>query len=113
MKASTLFLLACTAATMVAAHPSSLECGTDATTRLRVGEKIMMASVADAVAPFGATVAVSGAKVTVTANAGVFFAVRAVGAGASLTLSAADTALAATTNCTSQIFYNGTGAAAG
>ena len=112
MKASTLFLLACTA-TMVAAHPSSLECGTDATTRLRVGEKIMMASVANAVAPFGATVAVSGANVTVTANAGVFFAARAVGAGATLTISAADTALAATTNCASQVFYNGTGAAAG
>ena len=98
-------------ATLAAAHPKALECGSDSTTRLRVGEKIMMASVADAVAPFGATVAVSGAKVTVTANAGVFFAVRAVGAGATLSVGPGD--LAETADCTSQVYYNGTGTSAG
>ena len=97
--------------TLAAAHPKALECGSDSTTRLRVGQTIMMASVADAGAGAAATVTVSGSSVTVHADAGVFFAVRAVGAGATLSVGPGD--LAETADCTSQVYYNGTGTSAG
>ena len=94
------------------AHPSSLECGDDATTRLSVGSTIMGApTVAAAAGQTDIVVKSTGnGGITITANTGFYFAAKAFGDGAVLTTSSAIVPF--TSNCTNQVYFNGTGAEA-
>ena len=94
------------------AHPSSLECADDATTRLVVGATIMGApTVAAAAGETDIVVKSTGnGGIAIMANTGFFFAAKAFGDGAVLTTSSA--LVPFTSNCTNQVFFNGTGAEA-
>lgn len=88
----------------VYSHPAGLECGTDASTRLRVGQTIMKSTVATAPTDSPVKVDVQGSTVTVSSKAGIFFAAKAFGEGASLSLSAGDASLNLTKTCTNQVY---------
>ena len=105
-------LLVAAASVAVLAHPAGLECGTDATSRLQAGQTIMKASVVDAT-DATVKVTVDGDKVTVTTPLAYYFAARAFGPGAELTLDGSDSFLLATANCTQQIYTNTTNPTAG
>lgn len=89
---------------VVRSHPAGIECGTDATTRLRAGQTIMKATVADAPADATVKVDVKGSTVTVTSKAGTYFAARAFGADATLTLTQGDATLNLTKDCSNQVY---------
>lgn len=85
--------------------PSDLECGTDASTRLRVGQHIMQHAVEDAPADSPIKVEVQGSTVTVSSQAGIRFAARAFGEGATIGLeSPQDTSLRMTKDCKNQVY---------
>ena len=94
----------------VIAHPGALECGTDSTSRLKVGATIMGAPVvagAGKVPPGGSGVEImttSDKLVEFKASSDVFFAIKAFGPGAQLTCHEGFNNLTATANCTSQIY---------
>ena len=94
------------------AHPAGLECADDATTRLVVGKTIMGHPVAAAPAANPVAIAYDtySQTLSVTAAAGVFFAVRASDGVSLYDLAAAGTGatVAMSTNCTSQAYLNST-----
>jgi hypothetical protein len=106
---STPFLLAASAvlcAGLCSAHPASLECGTDQTSRMQIGQVVMGGAVAAGSPADGVQVAYdakSGA-VGVVAPKGFYFAVKMFGGD----LKTTNPNLVATSNCTSQ-FYTTTG----
>jgi hypothetical protein len=83
-------------------HALFLECGTDASTRLRVGQTIMQSTVEDAPADSPVKVEVQGSTVTVSLQAGITFAAKAFGKGA--TISPVDTSLRLTRDCANQVY---------
>lgn len=85
-------------------HPAGLECGTDATTRLKAGQVIMRSPVVNAATDSPVKVVVKGNLVTVTSKAGIYFAARAFGAGATLAPMSGDSSLKPTGNCSNQVF---------
>ncbi len=99
------FVALLVAATSVAvlAKPNLLECGTDATSRLQVGQTIMGHPVANA-ADAAVKVAVNADKVTITTPFGTYFTARAFGPGAELALNSPEFFLGATKGCNQQIY---------
>ena len=91
------------------AHPAGLECGTDATSRLTVGSTIMNAPTVAAGPGHEADVSATatGNVVTIKPSLGYFFAAKAFGSGA--TISPPTGLIAMTTNCSNQVYFNGTG----
>merc|ERR550514_98026 len=85
-------------------HPNYLECGTDASTRLRVGQTIMQSAVEDAPTDSPVKVVVEGSTVTVSSQAGITFAVKAFGEGATVSPDAEDTSLRLTKDCSNQVY---------
>jgi hypothetical protein len=83
-------------------HALFLECGTDASTRLRVGQTIMQSTVEDAPADSPVKVEVQGSTVTVSLQPGITFAAKAFGEGA--TISPVDTSLRLTRDCANQVY---------
>jgi len=93
----------------VYSHPAGLECGTDASTRLRVGQKIMKSTVTDAAADSPVKVLVQGSIVTVTSQAGIHFAIKAFGEGATISIDPAEgpegsKELSLTKDCSNQAY---------
>jgi len=83
-------------------HPAGMECGTDASTRMKLGATIMGGPVAPGVDADGVKVVMKGAgSATVTAPVGMFFAAKIIGGG---TVKPGDAGLAQTTNCSSQVY---------
>jgi len=100
-------LLALATLSVALAHPAGLECGTDATSRLKIGATIMGTAVTEAPAnQTSIAVTVTGHHVQIKAAAGVYFAVRAFGDGAALFDFPAP--ILATANCSVQGYLNGT-----
>jgi len=101
-----------------AAYPSSIECGTDATSRLKAGAAIMSAVVTPVPAGQG-PVAVRSTATTVTVTfETVYFALKAWGpAGTALICPAAAMPaglnISATANCSSQVFLGSDAPAGG
>ena len=107
-----LFVASLVTVSVVFAHPSSLECGTDATTRLAVGKAIMgMNTIAGDPKADNITVTVktlgTAKSVVVDAGANNFFALRLMGGGS---LAPADATLNLTSQCNVQVYTpNGAG----
>merc|ERR1711970_361734 len=85
-------------------HPAGLECGTDTSTRLQVGQTIMSSTVANAPTDTPIKVEVQGATVTVTSQSGTFFAARAFGEGATISPTSGDSSLSLTKDCSNQVY---------
>lgn len=93
------------ASLLVGAHSDAryLECGTDTSSRLRVGQNIMQRNVERAPSDSPVTVEVHGSTVTVSSQHGVQFVAKAFGEGA--TLSAVDASgLQLTKDCSNQMY---------
>ena len=98
--------LVAAAATVAMAHPASLECGTDSTTRLALGAQVMGGAVTEGDPEKDGVKAIfdkTSGQVAVAARSGTYFAVRLMGGGALAPL-AQEVGLNQTADCKSQAY---------